>query len=214
MPSNNIVRAVRSQIQCTLLPSVNHYWRSQVQFGLAAYGLRPFQSATSNARQVVSRSGTAARKQERLFANTGLSDQIGTMFDSLQLVKPRSYVNCDHSDVNGLTAFVGAVQTRNGRAIPCLVETTYSDRLSARKDTPPRRKALRAARAKERQTTSFTGHYIDALQNFADRLGFWPKLVFDRGFGNETLVTHLHAEGATFYIRLKGRTHSPPLQHK
>ncbi|MEK7281199.1 MAG: transposase, partial [Chloroflexota bacterium] len=35
------------------------------------------------------------------------------------------------------------------------------------------------------------------------RLGFWPKLVFDRGFGNESIVTHLAAEGATFYIRVK-----------
>lgn len=41
------------------------------------------------------------------------------------------------------------------------------------------------------------------MQNFADRLGFWPKLVFDRGFGNESLVAHLQAEGATFYVRLK-----------
>ncbi len=37
----------------------------------------------------------------------------------------------------------------------------------------------------------------------ADRLGFWPKLVFDRGFGNESIVEHLSAEGAMFYIRLK-----------
>jgi IS4 transposase len=54
-----------------------------------------------------------------------------------------------------------------------------------------------------RQQQSFTGHTIDALQDFADRLGFWPKLVFDRGFGNESIVEHLHAAGATFYIRVK-----------
>jgi IS4 transposase len=50
---------------------------------------------------------------------------------------------------------------------------------------------------------SFTGHTIDTLQDFADRLGFWPRLVFDRGFGNESIVTHLAAEGCTFYIRVK-----------
>jgi len=105
--------------------------------------------------------------------------------------------------MNGLTALVGAVQTKLGRAIPCFVETTYSDRLSARKDAPPRRKALRAARAVERKYLSFTGHTINALQDFADRLGFWPKLVFDRGFGNESIVTHLAVEGAIFYIRVK-----------
>ena len=54
-----------------------------------------------------------------------------------------------------------------------------------------------------RRVQSFTGHVIDSLQGLADRLGFWPKLVFDRGFGNESIVTHLAAEGCTFYIRLK-----------
>ncbi|MFZ1249254.1 MAG: hypothetical protein WAQ24_02945 [Candidatus Saccharimonadales bacterium] len=82
---------------------------------------------------------TAARKVERLFQNQDLADQLGFVFDSLKLVRPTSYVNVDHSDMNGLTALVGAVQTRNGRAIPCFVETTYSDRLSARKDAPARK---------------------------------------------------------------------------
>jgi hypothetical protein len=42
------------------------------------------------------------------------------------------------------------------------------------------------------------------LQNFHDRLGFWPKLVFDRWFASESIVEHLNSEGATFYVRLKG----------
>jgi len=203
MPSPDIVRGIRTQIQSQLLPATNRYWRSQLQFGLQAYGLRAFQSAASNARQVVANAHTAQRKQERLFQNRGLADQLGAVFDGLQLVRPGSFVNCDHSDMNGLTAFVGAIQTRNGRAIPCLVETTYSDRLPGTPDAPKRKQALRRAHTEARRTQSFTGHYIDALQDFADRLGFWPRLIFDRGFGNETLVTHLHAEGATFYIRLK-----------
>lgn len=203
MSSTAIVRGIKSQIQNKLVPSVNRYWRSQLEFGLQAYGLRSFHSATGNARMVVPNADTAARKSERLFANNGLADQLGVVFDSLRLVRPGSYVNVDHSDVNGLTALVGAVQTRNGRAIPCLVETTYSDRLPSHEDTPPRKQALQAARTEARKWQSFTGHYIDALQGLHDRLGFWPKLVFDRGFGNESLVTHLAAEGATFYVRLK-----------
>jgi len=204
MPSPDIVRTVREQIQHKLVPATNHYWRSQLQFGLQAYGLRPFHSVNSNARQTVVNTHTAARKQERLFHNCGFAEQIGTIFDALGLVRPGSYVNCDHSDMNGLTAFVGAVQTRNGRALPCLIEATYSDRLPSTPDAPKRKSALRKARTESRRIQSFTGHYIDALQGLHDRLGFWPKLVFDRGFGNESLVTHLAAEGATFYIRLKG----------
>lgn len=126
-------------------------------------------------------------------------------FDQLKLVHPNSYVNVDHSDMNGLTALVGAAQTRKGRAIPCFVETTYALRIpgtGSRRSTP-RWQQLRSAMTSVRRAQSFTGHTIDALQDFADRLGFWPKLVFDRGFGNESIVEHLHAEGATFYIRVK-----------
>lgn len=104
--------------------------------------------------------------------------------------------------MNGLTALVGAVQTRNGRAIPCMVEKTYAHCIPADSDKPRWHK-LRTAMVAARIVQSFTGHTIDALQSMADRLGFWPKLVFDRGFGNESIVTHLAVEGATFYIRLK-----------
>lgn len=203
MPSNNIVRGIHLRIQNQLLPSVPKRWVKQFSFGLQAYGLRAFQSATGNARMTVTNSHTAIRKAERLFKNSCLTDQLGAVFDSLGLVRPGNFVNVDHSDMNGLTALVAAVQTRKGRALPCMVETTYSDRLSARDDAPPRRRLLRKARAEARLWQSFTGHTIDALQTMADRLGFWPKLVFDRGFGNESIVTHLAAEGCIFYVRLK-----------
>lgn len=204
MSSVAIVRGIQSRVQNQLLPSVPARWRKQLWFGLQAYGLRAFQSAAGNARMVGTNTHTAIRKSERLFGNNRLTDSLGVVFDSLGLVKPSSYVNVDHSDMNGLTALVGALQTRKGRAIPCLVETTYSDRLPSTETAPRRKQALRQARTKARKWQSFTGHYIDALQGLHDRLGFWPKLVFDRGFGNESLVTHLQAEGATFYIRLKG----------
>jgi hypothetical protein len=104
--------------------------------------------------------------------------------------------------MHGLTALVGALQTRNGRAIPCFVEATYAHHIPA-DSGKARWQKLRTAMVLARKTQSFTGHTIDALQDFADRLGFWPKLVFDRGFGNESIVTHLAVGGCTFYIRLK-----------
>lgn len=203
MPSQDIVRDIRVLIQNSLTPSAPSRWSKQLSFGLQAYGLRSFQSVAGNARMVVAKVRTAARKTERLFQNKALANHLGSVFDAMGLVHPGSFVNVDHSDVNGLTALVGAVQTRNGRAIPCFVETTYSDRLPSHENTPPRKQALRKARAAERMYQSFTGHTIDALQTFADRLGFWPKLVFDRGFGNESMVAHLAAEGCVFYVRLK-----------
>ncbi|MDR1300449.1 MAG: transposase [Candidatus Nomurabacteria bacterium] len=200
-----IITNINQLTKTKLAPVLPKKWLPQFQFGLKAYSLRTFHSASSNARQVVANPNTASRKSERLLANIGLAANLATAFDNLNLIKASSYVNCDHSDMNGLTAFVGAVQTRNGRAIPCLIETTYSDRLPGPSLTtsPKRKLALRQARAEERQLIGFTEHYINALQSLASRLGFWPKLVFDRGFGNKSLVTYLDAAGATFYIRLK-----------
>ena len=197
-----IVASVNHLTQTNLIPAVHKKWVHQFQFGLQAYGLRAFQSAASNARMVVRNTTTAATKTDRLLANHRLADQFGVIFDSLGLVKPGSLVNVDHSDMHGLMALVGAVQTRKGRAVPCLIETTYASTIPAASDQP-KWQQLRAAMVASRHVQSLTGHTIDALQGMANRLGFWPRLVFDRGFGNESLVTHLQAEGALFYIRLK-----------
>lgn len=202
MSPTDIVRGIRVRTQKQLLPNVPARWQKQFNFGLQAYGLRAFQSATGNARMVVNVANTAARKSERLLANAGLANHFGAMFDALGLIKPNSLVNIDHSDMHGLLALIGAIQTRKGRALPAMVEATYASTIPANSDKAQWQK-LRSAMVASRKTQSFTGHTIDSLQDFHDRLGFWPKLVFDRGFGNESIVNHLAAEGATFYIRLK-----------
>jgi hypothetical protein len=202
MSPTDIVNGVRTLTQNKLTPAVPKKWLPQFSFGLQAYGLRAFQSATGNARMVVRNAATASTKTDRLLANNGLADQFGAIFDTLDLVKPDSFVNVDHSDMHGLLALVGALQTRRGRAIPCMVEATYASTIPAGSDKPKWQK-LRAAMVHSRRTQSFTGHTIDSLQTMADRLGFWPKLVFDRGFGNESIVNHLAAEGCIFYVRLK-----------
>lgn len=209
MSSPNIVRDSRTLIQNNLLSASPTKWWPQLAFGLEAFALRPFQSAGANARSVVANANTAASKVRRLLGNDKLASHLGTVFDQLNLVRPESVVAIDHSDLDGLTALVGAVQTRNGRAIPCMVETTYSPRLPSHDSATATKRTnkLRTDMLFCRQTQSFTGHTIDALQTLADRLGFWPKLVFDRGFGNASIVEHLNAEGATFYIRLKAENY-------
>ncbi len=202
MPSTDIVRDIRTLVDTQLIPRVPRKWLSQFSFGLQAYGLRAFQSATGNARMVMSSANAAARRSERLLANLRLAEQLGAVADGLGLVHPSSFINVDHSDMHGLTALVGAIQTRKGRALPVMVETTYALTIPAHSDQPKWQR-FRAAMTAARRTQSFTGHTIDVLQDLADRLGFWPKLVFDRGFGNESIIEHLYSQGATFYIRMK-----------
>ncbi len=198
-----IVRDIRSIVQNQLMPQVPKRWVKQVGFGIKAYSLRSFASAGSNARKVVGNVHTASTKADRLLANMKLADHLGTVFDVLGLVHPTSFVNIDHSDMNGLMALVGAVQTRKGRAIPCLVETTYSDRLPSHADAPPRKKTLRKSRAAERAQLGLTQHTIRSLKTFAKRLGFWPRFVFDRGFCSKEIVQLLCQYKATFYVRMK-----------
>jgi hypothetical protein len=202
MSSPTIVQDVRQLSQHILLPRVSARWVKQFTFGMQAYSLRPFQSANGNARTVVDNVNTAASKTLRLLANTELAAHLGSVFDELGLVHQGSRVNVDHSDVNGLTALVGAMQTGNGRAIPCFVETTYAHSIPT-DSNEPRWQRLRAARDRARELQTFTAHTIEALQTFATRLGFWPALVFDRGFGNESIVTYLAEHEAIFYIRVK-----------
>ncbi len=205
MSPTDIVTGVRVLTKTKLIPAVPKKWSQQFSFGLQAYGLRAFQSATGNARMVVRNAATAATKTDRLLANNRLANQFGAIFDVLGLVRPNSLVNVDHSDMHGLLALVAALQTRKGRAVPAMVETTYASTIPAAgsKKSTARWQRLRTAMTESRQVQSFTGHVIDSLQDFHDRLGFWPKLVFDRGFGNESLITHLAAEGCIFYVRLK-----------
>ena len=44
---------------------------------------------------------------------------------------------------------------------------------------------------------------LETLEEFTGRLGFWPRLVFDRGFGGVEFIRTLVRHHATFYIRLK-----------
>ena len=203
MPSTDIVRGIRTLTQKQLMPAVPLRWQRQFTSVCRPTACRPSSQPVVMPGWLRVKHRYCHAQERTSVCKNKLANQLGSAFDASGLVKPTSFVNIDHSDMNGLTALVGAVQTRKGRAIPCMVETTYSDRLPARDDVPPRKKALRAARTKARKAQSFTGHTIDALQDLADRLGFWPRLVFDRGFGNESIVEHLCAEGAIFYIRVK-----------
>jgi hypothetical protein len=159
MSSTTIVQNTRTLIQNKLLPSIPTKWWPQLGFGLEAFSLRPFQSA-GNARTVIANTNTAASKVRRLLGNNKLASQLGVVFDQLNLVKSDSFVNVDHSDFDGLTALVGALQTRSGRAIPCFVETTYALHLPAAgsKKTTKRTDELRQDMQFAREAQCFTGH--------------------------------------------------------
>ncbi len=199
----SILRATHKIVKTQVTPHIPQVWARLIPFGIAALSLRPLTSCNANARTTGVSRGAAEVKMARLLGNAKLPGTMANIVTHLGLVSERSYVNVDHSDFNGLVALVFAVQTRIGRALPIFQETAYSGKLSARKDAPKRTQTLRAhyeARNKESDETKRT---IASLKKLRKVLGFWPKLVFDRGFGGRDIIRLLVREDATFYIRLK-----------
>jgi len=203
MLSSPILVSCQKLVQAHLLPLVPKSWQAQVGFGLSALAFRPLVSLNANARTVGGKRNTAEVKMTRLLHNKGLPEALGKMVVSLGFVVPTSFVNVDHSDVNGLVALVCAVQTKLGRALPAFVRTAYSGKLSSRDDAPKRTKAMRAAYHEQKQMRKLSKQTICDLQVFHDLLGFWPRLVFDRGFGDGKLIRFLSRNKVKFYIRMR-----------
>lgn len=201
MSSHVTIPSYARIIQRQLIPVLPEYWGHQFKFGVQALTLKPFVSLASNARQTIAHPDTASTNMDRLVANTGLAHELGRMVAGLGIINPRSIFACDHSDMNGLMTFMAAIQTRKGRAIPCLVETLHSSRLPAGSDAPKRKRAMRAAR-KEAGIRMYD-QALRALEELTEALGFWPRLVFDRGFGGEPFVRPLMEHNVIFYVRIK-----------
>ena len=200
MSSKFIIPAYAQTIQQQVLPELPEYWHHQVRFGIQALTIKPFVSLASNARQTIANPDTAGTNMDRLVANEELAGELRRTVVGLGIITPHSILACDHSDMNGLLAFMGAVQTRKGRGIPCVLETLYSQFLPA--DAGPKRKQkLRQARAEA--GIHLYDQALSCLEQLALDLGFWPRLVFDRGFGGISFIKGLASHNAIFYIRLK-----------
>ena len=201
MLSVPILVSCQKLVQAHVLPHVPDKWQAQIEFGLSALAFRPLVSLNANARTVGGKRNTAEVKMTRLLHNEGIPGAVGRMLTSLGFVNPTSFVNIDHSDFNGLVALACAVQTKLGRALPVFVSTAFSGKLSSRDDAPKRIKTLRQAYLG--QGKKQTEQTICDLQAFHDLLGFWPRLVFDRGFGGKEIIRFLKRRKVTFYIRMK-----------
>lgn len=201
MLPTSIVNSCSKLVQTYCLPAARRKWRDQVSFAIAALALRPLVSLNANARTTGNHKGTAESKMARLLSNKGLSPLLCNLIASLTTISEHSFVAVDYSDFSGLTALVCAMQTRMGRALPIFMAATYSGRLPAVDDAPKRTQLLRAAYQALNQ--KLTDHTVESLKVWRKQLGFWPKLVFDRGFGNEKIIRYLHKQGVTFYVRMK-----------
>jgi len=189
-------------VQTKCLPQIGAARKDLFEFGLKALSFKPLVSLNANARSVITNNrNTAESTMTRLLHKKKLTEELGSVVGNLNLVTPASIVNFDHTEHDGVMAFVGAMQTRKGRAIPCFVDASISGKLPAHEDALPRKRAMREAyNAQGRKLTAQT---VAGLKAFRDQCGFWPSLVFDRWFAYEGLVRLLARNKATFYVRMK-----------
>jgi len=201
MLSNQILTSCKLIVQTKFLSKVPKQKQRQFLFGFKALSLKPIVSLNTNARSVKENRNTAESSMTRTLHNEGLPHVIAEAVAKTGLLTPGSLVNCDHSDFDGLTAFVLALQTGKGRAVPVYVNTAYSGKLPASGESGPRKEAMRKAYQKQEKSL-YEQTEID-LEDFTACLGFWPRLVLDRGFGGLKFIRFLARHNATFYIRLK-----------
>jgi hypothetical protein len=187
MLSAHILAKCNVLVQRKCLPLIGKARQGLFEFGLQTLSFKPLVSLNANARSVITDSrNTAQVTMTRLLHNERLAREVGWVVGALGIVAPTSVVCFDHTEHDGVMGFVGAVQTRRGRAVPCFVDTTISGKLPAHEDAPPRKKAMRADYNAHHQ--KLTNHTVTALKQFRDQCGFRPSLVFDRWFSYKDLV--------------------------
>jgi hypothetical protein len=205
MLSGQILAQMGLLVQIEVLPEIPKLWHKQFLFGYKAISLKPITTLNANARSVIPVRNTAESTMTRTLHNEGLPAILAVTVAKLAaqsgLVTPDSLVNCDHSDFDGLVAFVCAVQTGKGRAVSVYANVGYSGKLPAHDEAPARKRALRG-RYNQQDLSLYEQTMVD-LEALNCHLGFWPRLVFDRGFGGEPLVRSLLEYGVAFYVRMK-----------
>jgi hypothetical protein len=169
-----------------LLPRVRKKHWPQFEFGIKSLSLTPFRSLNENARGTVANRNTAESKMYRLTSNQGMIDDFHKIIPHLGLINPSTRVNVDFSTFGEFEVLAFGAQTGKGRAIPFWANCI----------TYPITKA-----------TSQNIFIFEELKSIKEALGFWPKLVFDRGFMIPFLVKNLCQEEAIFYIRIRAGKH-------
>jgi len=180
--SINILKQSVKLIDNNILPNVSPKHKYLFKFGIQAFSLTPFNSLNSNARMMVKNTNTASSKVYRLVSNQKVLDNFPKLLRTGNLVNKDSLVNVDFSTFCGFETLSFGVQTNLGRSIPiwnnCI---TYP--IS--------------------EVGSQNIFVIDEFKRLGAVLGFYPGLVFDRGFWIPDMIKFFLEENTAFYLRIK-----------
>lgn len=178
----SILGQTRKFVTNRILSVVKPKHQRLFSFGLQALSLTPYDSLGSNARQIVKNVCTANSKIYRLVTNKMLVHNFFKLVQTSGLLARNSLVNIDFSTFCGFQTLVFAVQTGNGRALPVWLNCiTYPIT----------------------NVGSQNIFVLDEIKAFGKLLGFFPSLVFDRGFWIPCVIQFLLKHNILFYLRIK-----------
>jgi Transposase DDE domain len=201
----NIINNYKTIVQKQCIPEIKLGQQRQFVFGVNSLSAQRFVSLNSNARTTGLSRSAAESKMFRMLNNSCLRQQICKLTLKLSSVNRKSIVNVDHSEFNGLSVLMFAMQTYNGRAKPVYLETMPSLVQGHQKSSPKYAQAkARYIEWREKTGADQFGYTIICIKRLKDNLGYLPKLVFDRGFCNKRIFKALKSLNAIFYIRVNG----------
>ena len=178
---------------------------SLYSFGIKAFTTQPLVSCNSNARIAHPGSrGAAEQQMYRLLRHPKLFLLVWRAVAHYSPLKETDLVNVDYSNLGPLAILGFAKQTRSGRAQPVLMRALASNTQGQRKAHPKYEKLKKAYIdwKKTLDANQFT-FVIKSLHLLRYLYGCQPRLVFDRGFANKTIVQFLCDKQWTFYIRTR-----------
>lgn len=176
------------------------------RFGVKSFCLQPLVSCNSNARTSHTGSPRAAlQMMYRLLRHQDLQLSVWQAIANIQPLTNSNLVNVDYSNLGPLAILGFAAQTHQGRARPVLMESLASNTQGFKQSHPKYHKVKQHyqlwKKALQVDQYSFVTLSLDKLQRLYNTQ---PRLVFDRGFANTSIVSFLVEHGWTFYIRARG----------
>jgi len=205
MPSQNSVTQCSKFVTRDIGKHIPKKLRHLFLFGVRAFMLQPITSCNSNARVSHQGSRNAAEQQMyRLLRHGKLFLLVWRAVSKQFPLKETDLVNVDYSNLGPLAILGFAKQTKRGRAIPVLMRSLAST-TQGQKKTHPKYHKLKEYYFTWKKTVQADQYtfVIKSLVLLRYLYSAQPKLVFDRGFANKTIIEFLVKNNWKFYIRMR-----------
>lgn len=175
------------------------------RLGIKAFGLQPLTSCNSNARNAHGGSRAAAEQQMyRLLHHQKLFLLLWRAIAQQLPLTATDIINVDYSNLGTLAILGFAKQTRRGRAQPVLMRALASNTQGYKQSHSkyPKLKAYYQQWKKAVEADQFS-FVIKSLRLLRYLYHVQPRLVFDRGFVQQSLVQFLVDQDWVFYMRMR-----------